>query len=380
MITLSTFKHGLITLLVVMFFINTAKAKCKKWPVDYPVKLVSVEIDSVYDQLFQANESGWLGADAATSIVLDDKRTLWLFGDTFLGEIIDGKRVPNRFYINSTIAIQDRTAHPLESIKYYWRNEGGKDIAFIPFHEGTSGKYYWPTHGIRINDKLIIFCMSLNKDWSENWVAGTVSVVIDNPDDDPMDWNLNYFDMNIGNDHFIPQSALWYEKPYLYFISMDDLNDNTKKRRMILVRAKASDILSGGGAETLEYWIKSDEKSFWSKTHDGAITLFAPGCTETVIQYDEQWKLYYCTTYNPEEPEIYLTVATQLTGPWSGPVCIYKNPEHKKMTYTAKCHPELSTKPGELIISYVTAPIGVDIENQGMDVYRPRFIRVQLTQ
>ncbi|MBU4446691.1 MAG: hypothetical protein L6422_07935 [Candidatus Marinimicrobia bacterium] len=50
------------------------------------------------------------------------------------------------------------------------------------------------------------------------------------------------------------------------------------------------------------------------------------------------------------------------------------------MTYAAKCHPELSTKPGELIISYVTAPIGVDIENQGMDVYRPRFVRVQLAK
>lgn len=380
MTSISISKQGLIALLVATCFFNIAKSKCKKWPADYPVKLISVEIDSIYDQLFQANESGWLGADAATSIVLDDKRTLWLFGDTFLGEVVDGKRIPSRYYIYSTIAIQDRTVHPLESIKYYWRNEGGKDIAFFPYQEGTSGKYYWPTQGIRINDKLIVFCMSLNKDWSKNWVAGTVSVVIDNPDDDPMDWNLNYFDMNIGNDHFVLHSAVWQEKPYLYFISLDDLNDNAKKRRMILVRAKAKDILSGGGSEVLEYWIKDKKISQWSKTREGSISLFAPGCTETAIQYDEKWKLYYCTTYNPEEPEIYLTVAPRLTGPWSKPVCIYTNPEHKKLTYAAKCHPELSTKPGELIISYVTAPIGVDIENQGMDVYRPRFIRVQLAK
>jgi hypothetical protein len=117
--------------------------------------------------LFQANENGWQGADAATSIVLDDKRTLWLFGDTFLGKIIDGERIPSRHYIYSTIAIQDRTVHSLKSLKYYWRKEGEKDVAFFPFHEGTSGKYYWPTQGIRINDKLIVYCMSLNKDWSK---------------------------------------------------------------------------------------------------------------------------------------------------------------------------------------------------------------------
>ena len=72
MISISISKHGLIALLVVTCFFNIAKSKCKDWPADYPVKLVSVELDSVYDQLFQANESGWLGADAATSIVLDD--------------------------------------------------------------------------------------------------------------------------------------------------------------------------------------------------------------------------------------------------------------------------------------------------------------------
>jgi len=373
-------KIDLLVILTIVGFSGQLFSQCGDWPADYPVKLVSVEIDTVYDKLFQANESGWLGADAATSIVLNDKRTLWLFGDTFLGEIIDGRRVPNRFYINSTIAIQDRTVHPLKSIKYYWRKSGETDIAFFPYQKGTSGKYYWPTQGIRIKDKLIVFCMSLNRDWSENWIAGTVSVVIDNPDENPMNWKMNYYDMNVGSDHFVLQSALWYEKPYLYFISMDDLNNQPENRRMILVRSKAADILAGRGAESLEYWTKARNREFWSKKRDSAVTLFAPGCTETMIQYDESWQLYYCTTYNPVEPYIYLTVASQLTGPWSEPVCIYKNPDHTTMTYAAKCHPELSTRPGELIISYVTAPIGVDIENQGMDVYRPRFIRVRLAK
>ena len=359
-------------------FVSILIAEPTGWPPDYPVQLVSVEMDSIYDQLFQANESGWLGADAATSIVLSETRTLWLFGDAFLGDVIDGKRIPNRFFINSTIAIQDRTAPPLQSIRYYWRREGARDIAFFPYQTGSSGEYYWPTSGVRIGDKLVVFCFALHKDWGNGWVAGTISVVIDNPDDEPMDWKLSYYDMNIGNDHFGIHSAVYYEKPYLYFFGWDDPDDDNMQRRTILMRAKATDILKGRNAEVLEFWAQGKRGLHWQKNRENLVSLFVPGVTEMAIQYDAQWGLYYCTTYVPEKPDIFISVAHQLTGSWSEPVRIYSNPEHKRMTYAAKCHPELSNQPGELVISYITAPIGVDIENQGMDVYRPRFIRARL--
>lgn len=361
-----------------MFIGEFSSEKEIKWPDEYPVRLISVEIDSVYDQLFRANETGWLGSDAATSIVLSPLKTLWLFGDTFLGKIIDGRRVPDRDYINNCIVIQDRKKKPAESLQYYWKKENGQDIAFFPHFPGTSGKYYWATSGIRLDDKLLIFCFSLNRDWSQGWIAGTVSIVIDNPDDNPMEWNLEYYDMNLGDDHFGIHSAVYYESPWVYYLGYHDSGGNVKKRKAILARSSISDAVNGLKSEDFEYWKQTDNGSKWGKKSENLVPLFFPGNTETTIQYDPDYDLYYCTTYDPQTPDILLTVAPELTGPWSEPVCIYRNPNHKNQTYAAKCHPELSEKPGELVISFITGPIGVDIENQGMDVYRPRFIRVQI--
>ena len=227
--------------------------QCMPSTVDDPVELLTVAIDSVYDRMFQANSSGWLGADAATSIVLDDRRTLWLFGDTFLGEIIDGRRVPNRHYTNSTIAIQDRTQDPRQSIRYYWRRQDGKDQSFFPYQEGTAGHYYWPTSAIMVGEHLLVFCMAVNLDWSEEWIAGTVVAIIDNPGDDPLEWQIRYIDLGLGDDSFVLHAALWLDVPYVYFLALDQLNNDPENRRMILARSEAEALIAGSSSDILEY-------------------------------------------------------------------------------------------------------------------------------
>ncbi|MCD6384675.1 hypothetical protein J7M23_02755, partial [Candidatus Sumerlaeota bacterium] len=80
------------------------------------------------------------------------------------------------------------------------------------------------------------------------------------------------------------------------------------------------------------------------------------------------------------------TTAKRLTGPWSKPVCIYEIPEHDAVSfdiisYAVRPHPELSTQPGELIITYATNSWGSItplLTPEGLGIYYPRFIRVQL--
>ncbi len=50
-------------------------------------------------------EEPTVGADVAFSIPLETYKTCWLFGDTFVGQVNDGKRVDCRM-IHSSIAIQ----------------------------------------------------------------------------------------------------------------------------------------------------------------------------------------------------------------------------------------------------------------------------------
>src|SRR5436190_15064193 len=49
---------------------------------------------------FRSSE-GWIGGDGAQSIDLGNNRTLWLFGDTFVGTIKDGRRAKSRIVHNS---------------------------------------------------------------------------------------------------------------------------------------------------------------------------------------------------------------------------------------------------------------------------------------
>ena len=62
------------------------------------------------DARFQ-NTNGWIGADGSYSVPLSKDTTLWLFSDTFVGEIRGGKRVKARM-INNSVAIQNGTNAP----------------------------------------------------------------------------------------------------------------------------------------------------------------------------------------------------------------------------------------------------------------------------
>ena len=46
------------------------------------------------DALFQRTD-GWIGGDGAYSVAVSPKRTLWLFSDTWVGKVRDG-RAPTR--------------------------------------------------------------------------------------------------------------------------------------------------------------------------------------------------------------------------------------------------------------------------------------------
>ena len=65
---------------------------------------VKVDVHPGFDALFD-NRKGWTGADGAYSLPLSDELILWLFGDTWLGDIRNGAHV-NATIVNNTVAIQ----------------------------------------------------------------------------------------------------------------------------------------------------------------------------------------------------------------------------------------------------------------------------------
>jgi hypothetical protein len=342
-------------------------------PPDYPVQLVSVEVDPVYADMLLPRPVGWLGSDIAHSIPLSANKNLWLFGDTLIGTIQNSKRNLDAF-INNSIGIQDLSTSPPVDVEFIW---GPSNTSFFPHQPGTPGTLYWPTMGTMIGGELFIFCYSVTSGLN---LGNAVLIRIPNPLDPPANWIQNVFDLGIDNSIMGFHSAVIVEEAYLYMMGYDGMGN------MALARAATADLLAGGLSEVFEYWVEGVSEHEWSTSPTNLVPLFSPSNTETDIQYEAAWDRYFVTTYDPFTPTIYLTTAKELTGPWSEPVCIYDIPEHDAVSfdiisYAVRPHPELSTQPGELIITYATnswGSIAPLLTPEGLGIYYPRFIRVQL--
>ncbi len=367
--------NSTIIALIYLLLTSGISAGEKNWPADYPVKLKSLEIFQQYDNLFVGQDSGWLGADAAHSIVLSEDRILWLFGDTFLGNTIAGVRYPEGYHVNNCIAIQDLNQPDSSSISYYWGDSSSSTRAFFPPQPGLPGQYYWPTNGLIVYDQLLIFCFAMAANDQTWWIDGTVVIKIVNYLDDPRDWVCQYFDLKIGDDSTGLHTAIFQEKEYLYFLGF---TDQAGERGAFLARTPVVEFLKVSTIDSFEYWVHSQSNKKWSRKFNHPVILFTPGVTESNIQYDQDWGLYFITTYDPMKADILLTVAPALTGPWAKPVHVFTDPQHITMTYAARLHPHLSTRSGELIISYVTSPGSLDLSKESMDTYRPRFLMLEL--
>src|SRR5262245_38438303 len=71
---------------------------------------------------------GWTGSDGAYSIPLGPKRTLWLFGDTWIGRVENGKRTNSRM-INNSAAWQE-LGDSQAPLRFFW-DESGKEPAAL---------------------------------------------------------------------------------------------------------------------------------------------------------------------------------------------------------------------------------------------------------
>ncbi len=120
----------------------------------------SVEPLPEYDALFCKTE-GWTGADGAYTVELADDVTLWLYSDTWIGDVVDGKH-KDATMINNTIALQRGKDPATASVKFFWQTaKDGKPAAFIRPTDETG--WFWIYDGIVADGKLYLFLMQIIK-------------------------------------------------------------------------------------------------------------------------------------------------------------------------------------------------------------------------
>ncbi len=324
-----------------------------------------VELDnSMFKQ-----DSYWRGADGAATVELDGGRVLWLFSDSFIDQDGTGKRSNSRTMIRNSIAIQD--SNLLSSkLTYYF---GGTNQVPDDYFKLEGDNWFWTGHGIVILDKLVVFLFeetAIDVDIGFE-ATGWYIAVIDNPNDRPDEWIVNYYKGSNTFGVIVGSSAVLQDEKYLYAYGVKEPSTH---ETYFLRFDKAK--LVKGDFSTMEWWI--DNMWLGNINEEPISSSLFISQTEFSVHFDLGLKKYIqIQTYGFGSASIGYRLADQPQGPWSEPVIVFKSALKNKQefVYSANAHPEFDTE--GLIVTYNIN--NGDFEELIFDeeIYFPQVIQVK---
>ncbi len=330
-----------------------------------------------------ADKEGWIGGDCVYSVEVGPKRVLWLFGDSILGTVKDGRRA-GAVMVNNTVGVQDGLGKDATIRFVSGKTKEDKAAAvFIP----TDGKgWFWVQAAVRVGERLFVFLPQVEKTKEPGALGfkqiGQWLAVVENPDDAPDKWRVKQQKVSFAD--FDPKrerswgSAVLADGEYVYVYGFDEeRGKGAGKRRLTIARVPAEklDDFAAWRFRTADGW--SDKPADAVPLADGLATEFSvsrvPGGKGYVAVYTENGLGARIVGRFADTPE----------GPWSAPVLLYQCPEMAKdkgvFSYAAKAHP-WAPADNELVISYCVNAWEFARLFRDEEVYRPKFVRVQLGQ
>lgn len=325
------------------------------------------------DRLFH-QDPRWLGSDAAYSIPLGDERVLWLFGDSWIAPQGKYERRDARM-VSNTIGIQTGLDPSRAKIYFFWgENADGQPKHFFSPPDGAR---LWPSHGIRLGDRLLLFFMRVFATETglgfevKEWKA----LLVLNPDASPAKWRYRWLNPPpVLAQIIIGTGGVLIEQGYVYAFSAQE---PVARHQIFLARWKVADARAGE-LSALEWWTGESKWQPDRKLAGEPTPLFENAQTEFSVHRDSRTnKCLQIQSYGFGAATIGLRTAPSWTGPWRGTETLYVPPEYSRkgiMIYAAKAHPELVG--ADLILTYATnAPFEEQVRD--MSVYFPRFVRLQ---
>jgi hypothetical protein len=326
--------------------------------------LMAAEVDSVFNAMFRRNIGGWVAADATFSIYLPDGRTLWLFGDTFIGkEESDGSIAPGAVMIRNSAVIQDG-----DSLRTLYRGTPSAPDDFIPT-DNPDSTWYWPEHGIVFNDTLRIFVARYrtNPDGPPGFQFEFDGNDIANftwPDIEFINsFSIPYYSVNevIYGDRILSDSI------YLYIYGRKEENKEYNIAYPHLARAKA-DSLTG----VWEFY----NGSGWTSDPAASLKINSFQVSQQYGVFKHQDKYVLLTQDIWFSTQIWSFTSESPSGPWANKTLVYDTPKiaSDAFTYNAYPHPQFDDN-NMLLFSYNNNGDFWEIFNNA-DLYRPVFVRV----
>lgn len=342
-----------------------------------------VEVEEDYNRLFY-REDGWTGSDIAFSLSLLDGRILWLFGDTWIGKIREGRHTDSNM-VSNTIGIQQGLDPATAHLEFFHGYKDAKPAAFIQPADGIG--VFWLSHGgIHTDSGLYLFMSQITDVPGDTsiWGFRAIGIVIakvTNPLDDPNRWRVEQIKVPwaqfdpAGNEKVFGMPLLREGNVvYLYGLEIDKVAND---RYLLVGRANVASLED---FSTWEFYTKGR----WQPDFRKASRLCNHMGAELSVSYHPRLKRYILVyTEGGLSEKILMRFASSPVGPWSAPTTIYRTPEmgwdKTYFCYAAKAHPELSRQDDELIVSYVCN--SNDFWKMAADarIYFPKFLRVRFT-
>ena len=344
---------------------------------------VAVEPLPQYDALF-SNEDGWTGADGAYTVALNRKTFAWFFGDTWIGQIKNGRH-ENATLVNNSVAIQHgRRPEEARMDFHFGRANGGSRAALIKPADGRG--WFWLFDGVLTAKGLYLFLIQVERtagnDVFDFRVVGNWLGYIENPSDLPSAWRVRQFRIpwstfSAGKGVLWGSAILQAGNILNIYGTAEDTGGTNPKKHMILARVPVSEL-----GDFSRWRFYSDGQ--WVPDFNRVSRLSANMPHEYSVSYLPVLK-QFAAVYSQDglSKNILARLSPKPQGPWSEPIRLYQCPEAawdpSNFCYAAKAHTILSQSPEELIITYIANSVDFDKVANDTRLYRPRFLKVTFT-
>jgi hypothetical protein len=342
--------------------------------------------------------SGWFGADGIFTIPLDgredqeitDKKTLFIFSDTYIGEVENNVPKPGNVMVNNSVAWMVGCKPDKSAISFEFNtNEKSEPTSyFVPDNEmSQEGEYFWLGDGFinhRKGNALYIFAYHVHKTGPDVFDFEQTNITllkIKNPTPDGI---TMYEQIPTGLGFVNPQNERVYFGSGVYvntkkagaphpdgFVYIYGIIEGNKS--LIAARAIPAEI------EKFDKWTFWNG-SKWVENKEDVASITDGVSNELSVTPTEDGRYLLTFTILGISDKIGIQVGTSPVGPFGEIHEVYTCPEYKEkdlLPYNAKAHYHLS-KPGELLVSYNTITINFweDIQKDAT-IYHPRFIKVK---
>lgn len=350
-----------------------------------PMLHVAVEALPQYDVLF-SNADGWTGADGAYSVALNENTTAWFFGDTWIGQVRDGRHL-NAILINNSVAIQKGKNPATATIDFYWGHDAGGGPAAL-FQPADGRGWFWVFDGVMTPRGLYVFLIQIERTKGDAVfdfkVIGTWLGHVDNPTEVPLKWRIEQTPIPWA-EFSTPGAILWGsdvlqvdDVVYVYGTA-EDGSGTVLHKHMILARVPVPMLADfsrwqfyAGGSWVSDFRQASPLVDNMPNEYS---VVYLAGLKQYALVYSEDGLL---------SKNILARLSREPQGPWSEATQLYQCPEagwdESIFCYAAKAHDNLATDPDELVITYVANSVEFNKVANDARLYRPRFLRATFRQ